>query len=75
MAVVRVRAVAAAEAVAACRQCGSGSGGGQCVGSETVVGMATAATATAVLPLLAATVATKTPAVTVMGVAQTTINN
>jgi len=56
------------------RQRGGG-GGGQRVGSATASGMAAVAAATAVLPPRAAAVAMKSPAVTVMAGAQTTINN
>ena len=73
-------AVMAAVAVTACRQHGSGSGGGcgcgrQCVASATPTGMAVVAAATAMLPPHTTTVAMKTPAVTAMAGAHTTINN
>ncbi len=53
-------------------QRGSGDDVGQYVGSATALGMAAAAV---VLPPRAAAVAMKTPAVTAMAGAQTTINN
>jgi hypothetical protein len=59
-------------AAAACRQRGGGSNGGQRVGSATASGMAAAA---AILPPRATAVAMKTPAVTAMAGAQTTINH
>ncbi len=62
-----------AAAAAACWQ--RSSGGGQHIDNATVVGMATAAIATAVLPPRAATVAMKIPEVTALAGAQTTINN
>ncbi len=56
---------------------GSSGGDGQRINSATPAGMATAAVdaATTVLPPRAAMVAMKTPAVTAMAGAQTTINN
>ena len=70
----------AAVAVTACRQHGSGSGGGcgcgrQCDASATPTGMAVVAAATAMLPPHTTTVAMKTPPVTAIMGAQTTINN
>ncbi len=58
--------------VAACRQGGGSRDGGQRISSAAALGMAAAA---AVLPPRAAAVAMKTPAVTAMAGAQTTINN
>ncbi len=60
----------AAVAVAACRQ--RSGDGEQRIGSATASGMAAEA---AILPPRAAAVAMKTPAVTAMAEAQTTINN
>ena len=54
---------------------GSDSGGGQRVGSTTASGMAAVAAATGVLPPRAAAVAMKSPSVTVMAGAHTTIDN
>ena len=55
--------------------CGGGRGSRQLVSSAMEGSMAVTAAATAVLPLRAAAVVMKTPAVTAMAGAQTTTNN